>query len=163
MGRVKKAAPLRRDRMNRPVRIVLGILCVFFAASAYARAEDDLSTTLLFGLLALFLLFREMLGALPSAWNLLRSLGSALWTQAKKTEKMRHCKCCGGLAVYLVTTCVPRPNAPGPIPDRRNVFVCREHHPNPDIGTRAEELHTYIRGNIHPAATDECVFPHNPY
>lgn len=149
--------------MKRYARLGFGILCVFLAASNYAREEGDLSVPIFLGLIALFLLYKEILGALPSLWNLIFSAGRGLKEQVKKTEEMRYCKCCGGLAVYLVTTCVPNPKASGTIPDRRSIFVCREHHPNPDIGAKAEDLHAYIRGNVHPAATDECVFPHNPY
>ncbi|OGZ07569.1 MAG: hypothetical protein A3C93_00275 [Candidatus Lloydbacteria bacterium RIFCSPHIGHO2_02_FULL_54_17] len=149
--------------MKRLLRLAVGVFFVFLATSGFFREEGEYLAPAFFGVVALYLLWGELCAAVPFLERFFRSVGRGLWGQVKATEERRYCKCCGGLAVYLVTTCVPKPDMRGTVPERRNIFVCREHHPNPDIGIHAEDLHAYIRGKVHPAATDECVFPHNPY
>lgn len=140
-------------------RLTLGLFFAFLAGSAYAREGENYARPLFFGVITALLLYKELFASLSLLWGFVRSAGKRLWGQVKEVEEMRYCKCCGKLAVYLVTTCVPNPNTSGPIPERRAIFVCREHHPNPNIGLHAEDLHAYIRGKVHPAATNEYVFP----
>lgn len=148
--------------MKRYLRPILGVLLGVFALSLFSREDYPLFPLLVAGFAALALLRREALDLFLLILGLLCALGKLLVDRAKKVDEMRHCKCCGALAVYMVTTCATNVRASTPAPDVKTFFVCREHHPNPKIGVRASELEEHMR-TIHPDITFDRIYPHNPY
>jgi hypothetical protein len=147
--------------MRQHARRIIGFVLLFFASALYVIYEDIGLPAVVLGVGALLVLYREVIIAALFVWFVLRGAGRLLLQRAKKVEKMRHCSCCGALPVYLVTTCASV-KIEGPVPEVQLFLACREHHPNPEIGEKANELHALIR-KVHPGITIERIYPYNPY
>lgn len=146
--------------MSRHARLVCGGILLFFALLLFI-VDDELPLALLSLATACTLLYREVLVGIALIVPVGRTLGTLLKKRAHKIEQQKHCVCCGAIPVYMLTTCASV-TCEGVAPEVLTLLVCRAHHPNPKIGTKANELHACIE-KIHPDITIERIYLHNPY
>lgn len=140
--------------MNTWKRILIGILCYIFAICLFSIGLDSETVYLgaLFGIAGTFVLRRE--------WMIIITLlFKAATTRIKKVEKERQCALCPAPPLYMLHLVAIDPEQAISPAAGVELHVCRAHHPNKEVGGKADELHRLIK-RIDKNLTYDRVYPY---
>jgi hypothetical protein len=137
--------------MNTWKRIIIGILCYFFALCLLLLDLDNDSRYLggLFTIAGTLALRREWVKISTVFWRVANR-------RAAKVAKDRRCELCSGPPCYMLRLVAIDPAIPSPCAGME-LHVCAEHHPNKLIAPRADELDQLIK-SIDKNLTYNCVY-----
>jgi hypothetical protein len=143
--------------MNTWKRVTIGILCYIFALCLFLLDidNDTLYLGALFGIAGTLALRSELM-------NIVMLFYQSAHKRADKVAKERRCACCSAPPMYMLHLIEMDGTQPISPFAGRELHVCRAHHPNEEVGQKADELHELIK-HMGKNLTYDRIYPYMFY